>query len=62
MGLVCRSDILSCCLSTVKTSDEARDQLDFIVSKPDCCLVIDGDSLQVGLNNCDLNLHSIRKV
>lgn len=31
----------------VKTSDEARDQLEFLQSKLDCCLVIDGDSLQV---------------
>jgi len=31
----------------VRTSDAARDQLEFLQSKPDCCLVIDGDSLQV---------------
>lgn len=31
----------------VKTSDEVRDQLEFLQSKLDCCLVIDGDSLQV---------------
>lgn len=32
----------------VKTSDQVKDQLDFLQSKLDCCLVIDGDSLQVG--------------
>jgi phospholipid-translocating ATPase len=31
----------------VKTADEIRNQLDFLQSKLDCCLVIDGDSLQV---------------
>jgi len=31
----------------VKTSDEVRDQLEFLQSKLDCCLVIDGESLQV---------------
>jgi phospholipid-translocating ATPase len=31
----------------VKTSDQVRDQLEFLQSKLDCCLVIDGDSLQV---------------
>jgi phospholipid-translocating ATPase len=31
----------------VKTPDQARDQLDFLQSKLDCCLVIDGESLQV---------------
>jgi phospholipid-translocating ATPase len=31
----------------VKTSDQARDQLEFLQSKLDCCLVIDGESLQV---------------
>jgi phospholipid-translocating ATPase len=34
-------------LYSVKTSDEIRDQLDFLQNKLDCCLVIDGDSLQV---------------
>ena len=33
--------------STVKTSYEVRDQLEFLQSKLDCCLVIDGESLQV---------------
>ena len=31
----------------VKTADEVRDQLEFLQSKLDCCLVIDGESLQV---------------
>lgn len=31
----------------VKTADQARDQLEFLQSKLDCCLVIDGESLQV---------------
>jgi phospholipid-translocating ATPase len=33
----------------VKTSDQVRDQLEFLQNKLDCCLVIDGDSLQVRL-------------
>lgn len=37
--------ILLLCL--VNTSDEVRDQLEFLQNKLDCCLVIDGDSLQV---------------
>lgn len=32
---------------TVKTTDQVRDQLEFLQSKLDCCLVIDGESLQV---------------
>ncbi len=31
----------------VKTSDQVRDQLEFLQNKLDCCLVIDGESLQV---------------
>ena len=31
----------------VKNSDQARDQLEFLQNKLDCCLVIDGESLQV---------------
>lgn len=31
----------------VKTSEQVRDQLEFLQSKLDCCLVIDGESLQV---------------
>lgn len=31
----------------MKTSDEVRDQLEFLQNKLDCCLVIDGESLQV---------------
>jgi len=34
------------CLA-VKTSDQVRDELEFLQSKLDCCLVIDGESLQV---------------
>lgn len=30
----------------VKTSDQIRDELEFLQSKLDCCLVIDGESLQ----------------
>ena len=33
-------------LLLVKTSDQIRDQLDFLQNKLDCCLVIDGESLQ----------------
>lgn len=32
---------------TVKTADQVRDMLDFLHAKLDCCLVIDGESLQV---------------
>ncbi|EJT48956.1 phospholipid-transporting ATPase [Trichosporon asahii var. asahii CBS 2479] len=31
----------------VQTPDQVRDMLDFVHAKPDCCLVIDGGSLQV---------------
>lgn len=31
----------------MKTSDQVRDELEFLQSKLDCCLVIDGESLQV---------------
>ena len=34
----------------VKTADAAKNELDFLQSKPDCCLVIDGESLQLCLN------------
>ena len=34
--------------NTVKTAAEVRDQLEFLQNKLDCCLVIDGESLQVG--------------
>ena len=34
----------------VKTSDQVRDQLEFLQQKLDCCLVIDGESLQLCLN------------
>ncbi|KAG5645131.1 hypothetical protein DXG03_006848 [Asterophora parasitica] len=37
-------------ISKLKTSDEVRDQLEFLQSKLDCCLVIDGESLQLCLN------------
>ena len=32
---------------TVKSPSEARDELEFLQTKLDCCLVIDGESLQV---------------
>jgi phospholipid-translocating ATPase len=31
----------------VKTAEEAQNELDFLQNKLDCCLVIDGESLQV---------------
>ncbi|KAF9458109.1 hypothetical protein BDZ94DRAFT_1174287 [Collybia nuda] len=37
-------------IAKLKTSDEVRDQLEFLQSKLDCCLVIDGESLQLCLN------------
>ncbi|KAF9784605.1 aminophospholipid-transporting P-type ATPase [Thelephora terrestris] len=38
-------------VAKLKTSDEVRDQLEFLQSKLDCCLVIDGESLQLCLNS-----------
>ncbi|KAF8624052.1 hypothetical protein AX15_006069 [Amanita polypyramis BW_CC] len=37
-------------VAKLKTSDQVRDQLEFLQSKLDCCLVIDGESLQLCLN------------
>ncbi|EKM76179.1 hypothetical protein AGABI1DRAFT_122765 [Agaricus bisporus var. burnettii JB137-S8] len=37
-------------VAKLKTADQARDELEFLQSKLDCCLVIDGDSLQLCLN------------
>ncbi|EDR01002.1 aminophospholipid-transporting P-type ATPase [Laccaria bicolor S238N-H82] len=37
-------------MSKLKNSDQARDQLEFLQNKLDCCLVIDGESLQLCLN------------
>ncbi|KAL1943316.1 hypothetical protein VTO73DRAFT_4391 [Trametes versicolor] len=37
-------------VAKLKTSDQARDQLEFLQNKLDCCLVIDGESLQLCLN------------
>lgn len=34
----------------VKTADQVRDMLDFLHAKLDCCLVIDGESLQLCLD------------
>jgi phospholipid-translocating ATPase len=34
----------------VRTADAAREQLEFLQSKLDCCLVIDGESLQLCIN------------
>ncbi len=34
-------------LKVVQTQDQVRDMLDFLQAKLDCCLVIDGESLQV---------------
>ena len=34
-------------VSVVKTAEEAQQELDFLQNKLDCCLVIDGESLQV---------------
>ncbi|KAI6135297.1 hypothetical protein EV401DRAFT_1899144 [Pisolithus croceorrhizus] len=38
-------------VAKLKTSDQVRDQLEFLQSKLDCCLVIDGESLQLCLNS-----------
>ncbi|KAI0369507.1 protein transporter [Pilatotrama ljubarskyi] len=37
-------------VAKLKTSEQARDQLEFLQNKLDCCLVIDGESLQLCLN------------
>ncbi|KAF9228134.1 phospholipid-translocating P-type ATPase [Gyrodon lividus] len=37
-------------VAKMKTSDQIRDELEFLQSKLDCCLVIDGESLQLCLN------------
>ncbi|PWN48183.1 putative NEO1-P-type ATPase [Violaceomyces palustris] len=38
-------------VAKLKEQEEARDMLDFLRSKLDCCLVIDGDSLQLCLDH-----------
>ncbi|KAG8702472.1 putative aminophospholipid-translocase [Ceratobasidium sp. 394] len=38
-------------VAKLKSTDQARDQLDFLQSKLDCCLVIDGESLQLCLEH-----------
>lgn len=35
------------CWRSVKTAEEVQNELDFLQNKLDCCLVIDGESLQV---------------
>ncbi|TFK83591.1 aminophospholipid-transporting P-type ATPase [Polyporus arcularius HHB13444] len=37
-------------VAKLRTSDQVRDQLEFLQNKLDCCLVIDGESLQLCLN------------
>ncbi|KAH9932838.1 aminophospholipid-transporting P-type ATPase [Amylocystis lapponica] len=37
-------------VAKLKNSEEVRDQLEFLQNKLDCCLVIDGESLQLCLN------------
>ncbi|EKM52433.1 uncharacterized protein PHACADRAFT_126225 [Phanerochaete carnosa HHB-10118-sp] len=37
-------------VAKLKTADEVRHELDFLQNKLDCCLVIDGESLQLCLN------------
>ncbi|KIY46035.1 phospholipid-translocating P-type ATPase [Fistulina hepatica ATCC 64428] len=37
-------------VAKLQTSEEVRNQLEFLQSKLDCCLVIDGESLQLCLN------------
>ncbi|KAI5121482.1 hypothetical protein M0805_003937 [Coniferiporia weirii] len=37
-------------VAKLKTSDQAKHELEFLQAKTDCCLVIDGDSLQLCLN------------
>ncbi|KAH8114976.1 aminophospholipid-transporting P-type ATPase [Phellopilus nigrolimitatus] len=37
-------------VAKLKTSDQAKHELEFLQAKPDCCLVIDGESLQLCLN------------
>ncbi|PPR03047.1 hypothetical protein CVT24_012435 [Panaeolus cyanescens] len=47
--LVARGQFI-CEVVKLKTADEVRDELELLQSKPDCCLVIDGESLQLCLN------------
>lgn len=42
--------------AAVSTADAAKNELDFLQSKPDCCLVIDGESLQVRTRG---NVHQV---
>lgn len=50
------------------TSDAAKNELDFLQSKPDCCLVIDGESLQVSaihtscFHTCDLSIALLKSL
>ncbi|KAI0316941.1 aminophospholipid-transporting P-type ATPase [Amylostereum chailletii] len=37
-------------VAKLKTADQVRNELDFLQNKLDCCLVIDGESLQLCLN------------
>jgi hypothetical protein len=43
-------------LSIVKTGEQVRNELDFLQNKLDCCLVIDGESLQV----CKVDVLNVR--
>jgi phospholipid-translocating ATPase len=46
-----RLSVLGRLLLVVTTADEVRMELELLQSKPDCCLVIDGTSLQVSRAN-----------
>lgn len=43
---------------SVKSPEQARDELEFLQTKLDCCLVIDGESLQV--RRCVLTCQSLQ--
>lgn len=45
---------------TVGDEVSARDELDFLASKSECCLVIDGESLQVSSRR-DVHIAQIHK-
>ncbi|KAH8914461.1 phospholipid-transporting ATPase, partial [Atractiella rhizophila] len=46
-------------VAKLRSSAEARDMLEFLQTKPDCCLVIDGESLQLCLQHFSTTFISI---
>lgn len=46
-------------VAKLRTAEQARDMLDFLQTKLDCCLVIDGESLQLCLENHQMAFISV---